>query len=186
MKRRWIWMSAVTALVVLAAGGTYLARSRSSAQQPARARDPGLAVVLAIRLLERSPDTELTSGQIVKILPFVKALKDIPPADVEVAGAIARAVRDILTPEQRRAMEEAARRARERLQGSSGGSAPGGFSGVPGASRPGGGAPGDVPGAAGARRSAQGGFQALSDEQRAQFRVRIFEGMIRALEARIK
>jgi hypothetical protein len=47
---------------------------------------------------------------------------------------------------------------------------------------------GEVPRGDGARpRGSSGaGFAALNDDQRAQFRLRIFDGMIRALEARMK
>ncbi|MGQ0571763.1 MAG: hypothetical protein ACT4P5_19845 [Armatimonadota bacterium] len=170
MKRRWIWIGVAAALIVLV-GGVYYTRSKPAAQ-PQRAVDPGFQLILAIRALERTPETQLTKEQIARILPFVKALKDVPPADADAAGAIAQAVRDAFTPEQRSALEEARKRFQERMrtqgaQAGGGGGFGGGEGGGSGASGPGAGAQ-------------------LNDERRAQFRTRACERMIRVLERRMK
>ncbi|MDR7537802.1 MAG: hypothetical protein QN183_15795 [Armatimonadota bacterium] len=168
MKKGWIWIGVALVVVVLV-GGAYYTRAKPQAP-PQRAADPGLAVILALRTLERDPSTRLTKEQIERILPFVKALKDIPPSDAEAAAVIARAVRDLLTPAQRAALEEARRRFRQRAQ------APGARAGrAPGADgEEGGGPPGG------------GGPLALSDDERAQMRMRAFQRMIRYLERRMQ
>ncbi len=176
MRNRWIWIAVAAAAIVLAGGGLYLTRSRPAAQRPERQRDPGLGVVLAIRTLERTPETRLTKEQIAKILPFVKALKDVPPSDTEAAGVIARAIRETFTPQQQAALEEARRRFQERARGGAQAGGPGGGFGGGG---------GDSEGGAGASGGRQGGGPgAFTDEQRAQFRTRAFERMIRYLERR--
>ncbi len=178
MKNRWIWVAVAAIVIVFAGGGLYLTRSRPPAQ-PARARDPGLLVVLSIRTLERTPETRLTKEQIEKILPFVKALKDVPPSDGEAATVIARAVRETFTPEQQAALEEARKRFQERIRG--GAQAGGGLGAGDGDG--GGTGAGRLPGAG---AGPGGGPGAISDEQRAQFRTRAFERMIRYLERRSK
>jgi hypothetical protein len=179
MKQRARWMAGVAAIVVLAGGGgLYYTRGRTGAPaQLQRARDPGFAVLLALRTLDRNPDTRLTKEQIQEILPFVKALKDVPASDADAAAAIARAVRDRFTPAQQAALEEARRQFQERQRGEAGSG--GGDGGGPG------GAPGGPPGAASGARGGQPGGQ-ISDEQRNQFRARAFERMIRTLERRMK
>ncbi|MDR7545413.1 MAG: hypothetical protein QN120_14305 [Armatimonadota bacterium] len=168
MKKGWIWIGIALVVVVLV-GGAYYTRARPQAP-PQRAVDPGLAVILAIRTLERDPGTRLTKQQIERILPFVKALKDIPPSDAEAAAVIARAVRDLLTPAQRAALEEARRRLRQRAQ------APGARAGrAPGPDGEDGGGP-----------PAGAGVVALSDDERAQMRMRAFQRMIRYLERRMQ
>ncbi|MDQ7848817.1 MAG: hypothetical protein QN152_05360 [Armatimonadota bacterium] len=152
--RWWIAASALVALLALAGGAYYLARSRLA---PARPADPGLAIVLAIRILERDPATRLTREQAVAILPLLRALQEVPPGDAEAAAAFARAVRDRFTPEQRAAL----RAVRQR-----GGAGPGGTAG-----------PG--PGLPGAPRR-------LGPEQRAQLRGRLLQETIRALEERAR
>lgn len=176
MTRRWMWMSLAALLIVVVGGGVYYARRTPAAQPAQRPRDPGLAVILAIRTLERTPETRLSKEQVARILPFVKALKDVPPSDAEAAVVIARAVRDTFTPEQRAALEEARRRflERQRAQGGPAGAAPGGDAA--------GGEDIGPPRGLGAL----GGPGAISDEQRAQFRTRAFERMIRYLERRTK
>lgn len=155
-------------LAVAAAAAAVVAR-RQTAAAPPREPDPGLAVVVAIRLLEREPQTQLSREQIVRILPLLRALKDVPAHDVEAARVIARAIRDVFTPHQRAALEQARRRfqARRAAQAPSGGAAPGSDLGA----RP------RPEGAAGA----PGGF---SDEERARFRARAFERIIQYLERR--
>lgn len=188
---RWRWLAAAAAVTALAAAGALYVRARTPEAAPARARDPGLAVLLAIRVLEMQPDTRLTREQIAEILPFLKALKDVPPSDAEAAAVIARRIRQAFTLAQRAALEEARRRAAARgaapdgpadggrsAPGAPGGGAPG--SGVQGGGAPGEGTPGE--GAAG------GGFArgAGSEEQRARIRARLFERMIRYLERRMQ
>lgn len=168
MKTRWIWIGVATAVIVLV-GGVYYTRNKPVAQ-PQRVGDPGFQLILAIRTLERTPETQLTKEQITRILPFLKALKDVSPSDAEAADVIAQAVRDVFTPEQRAALEEARKRFQERMRaqgaqaGGGSGSGEGGGSGQPG------------PGA---------GAQ-LSDERRAQSRISAFDRMIRVLERRMK
>ncbi|MGH2376291.1 MAG: hypothetical protein ACRDIC_22870 [bacterium] len=173
MRKRWIWIAVAAAAIVLAGGGLYLTRGRPTAR-PERQRDPGLAIVLSIRTLERTPETRLSKEQIVKILPFLRALKDVPPSDGEAAAVIARAIREVFTPEQQAALEEARRRFQERVR--AGGGPPGaGF----------GGGDGEGGGLGAGRGGGLGGGQGpISDEQRAQFRTRAFERMIRSLERR--
>ncbi|MDR7484496.1 MAG: hypothetical protein QN187_04125 [Armatimonadota bacterium] len=168
-RARWVWLAGAVAALALAGGGVYYTRARPAARPPAQApRDPGLALILAIRTLERSPETRLTREQIAQALPFVRALKDVPPHDAEAAAVIAEAVRRTFTPHQRAALEEARQRFRERVQARRGSGAGAAGDAVP---------PGAFPGTAGA---------ALSDDQRAQFRTRAFERMIRYLERRMK
>lgn len=176
MRKRWIWISVAAALIVLAGGGLYLTRSRPTAR-PETQRDPGFGILLSIRTLERTPETRLSKEQIAKILPFLKALKDVPPSDAEAAAVIARAIREVFTPEQQAALEEARRRFQERVRAGSGGAPGGGFGG--------GGGDGEGGGfGAGRGRGPGGGQGAISDEQRAQSRTRAFERMIRSLERR--
>ncbi len=173
-KRSWIWILVAAAVVAVAwAGVYYYARSRPAAQ-PQRPRDPGFLVILSIRTLEREPETRLSREQIARVLPFIKALKDVPLSDTEAAMAIVRAVREVFTPEQRAALEEARKRFQEqaRAQGIPGGQGAGGGAG------PGGGAVGGPGGA--------GGGVGLTDEERAQRRLQTFERMIRYLERRMK
>lgn len=184
MKRWWTWVGIATILIVLIGGGVYYTRSRPAAQ-PQRARDPGFLVLLSIRTLERTPETRLTKEQIAKILPFVKALKDVAPSDAEAAAIIAQAVRDAFTPEQQAALEEARKRFQERTRWQ-GAQAGGGFGGGGG-----GGEGGEGPGAGGGAGvgrfpGAGGPGGGLTDEQRAQLRTRAFERMIRYLERRSK
>ncbi len=179
MKRSltWVLMAVVVALVG-GAGAYYYVRGRPTAA-PQRPRDPGFMVVLSIRTLEREPTTRLSREQIARILPLMKALKDVPLSDVEASAAIARAVREVFTPEQRAALEEAARRLRERAAGAPG--ARGGGFAPPGA----GGVPGGLGGAPGGPGGAPGGV-GLTDEEREQRRAQMFERMIRYLERRMK
>jgi len=170
MRRRWLWIG-LAVLMALVGGGVYVTRSRPAAQrqpQTQRPRDPGFGVILAIRTLERSAETRLSPEQIAAILPFVKALKDVPTTD-QAGEIIAGAVRKTFTPAQRTALEEARQQfqSRQRTGGVQAGSAgDDGGSGAP----------------AGAPRAPS----EISDEQRAQLRARAFERMIRYLERRMK
>jgi len=177
MKRPWIWVGVPAAAIVLAGGGFYVTRTQTTAQ-PQRPRDPGFALILSIRTLERTPETRLSKEQIAKALPFIKALKDVPPSDAEAAFVITRVVRETFTPEQRAALEEARRRFLERQR------AQGVQAGAPGTGAPGAGAEGAGPGAGGVPGAGPGA--AITEEQRAQFRLRAFERMIRYLERRMR
>jgi hypothetical protein len=172
MQKRWMWIGLVAAAVVLAAGGAYYTRGQP-AGGPVRSRDPGLAVLFAIRTIERSDDTRLSREQIARILPFVKALKDVPPAD-EAGAIIARAITDAFTPAQQAALEEARRQFQSRGRQPQG-ALPGGMGGGDGAGPVGGAPSGGGPAGPG-----------ITDEQRAQFRTRAFERMIRYLERRMQ
>jgi uncharacterized membrane protein YgcG len=175
MRQRGIWIALAAAAIVLAGGGIYLTRSRSTAQ-PERQRDPGMAVLASIRALEATPEGRLSSEQVNKILPFIKALKDVPQSDAEAAAVIAEAVRQTFTPAQQAALEESRRRLQERRR--AGAQAGGGFDR--------GGGDGDGGGGAGPGfgRGPGAGGGAISAEQRGQFRTRFFERMIRYLERR--
>ncbi len=167
--RRTRVLIGLAVLIGLVGGGVYVARSRPAAeqsQQPQRARDPGFGVILAIRTLERSAETRLSPEQVAAILPFVKALKDVPPTD-QAGEIIAGAVRKTFTPAQRTALEEARRQfqSRQRSGGVRAGS-------------------GGDDGGSGAPAGAPRGPTEISDEQRAQLRARTFERMIRHLERR--
>jgi hypothetical protein len=176
MTRRWMWTGLAALLIVFVGGGLYYARRTPAAQPAQRPRDPGFALVLAIRALERNPETRLSKEQIARVLPFIKALKDVPPADAEAAAVIARAVRDTFTPEQIAALEEERRQFLERQRSQ----------GVPAGSLPAGDATGGEGVGPPRGLGASGGQGAISDEQRAQFRARAFERMIRYLERRMK
>ncbi len=185
MKKRWVWVGVVVAAAGLAAGGFYYYGLRTrQAAQPQRPRDPGFLVIASIRALERNEETRLTKEQVVRILPFVKALKDVPTSDSEAAAVIARAVVEALTPEQRAALEQMRKRLQEaaRQRGSAPGipGAPGGGVAGPGLGGPGG--PGFGPGAG----AGAGGAGMLSDEERAEIRKRTFERVIRYLERRAR
>ncbi len=161
MSKRWVAGIAGLVLIVVAAGGFYVIRGRRAAPVT-RAVDPGLAVAVAVRVLERNPTTRLSPEQVAKVLPLLKALKDVPPTDAEAAAAIARAVRDTFTPAQVAALEEA----RERLpSGPRRGAAAGGRPANPGTADQG---------------------QGSGFDQRAQIRARIFDGVIRLLEQRLR
>lgn len=160
MKTRWAWI-AVAAVIVLVGGGLYYARTR--AQAPPQGLDPALELVIGIRMLERDPVARLTDEQVTTILPFLKALKDIPVSNVEQVRAMVRTISDTLTPSQRGAIEEM----RRRIQA---GRRPGG----PGAGDRGAGPGGGFGGAQ------NPGF----DPQQA--RARAFEATIRMLEQRIR
>lgn len=177
MKRHWAWFGvAVAVAVAVGAGFYYYARSRPAAQ-PQRSRDPGFLVITSIRVLEREPETRLSREQIARVLPFIKALKDVPLSDVEASMAIARAVSQVFTAEQRAALEEARKQFRERARAQG---VPGG-QGIPGGQGTGGAALGAGLGPGGAGAGAD-----LTDEERAQRRARTFERMIRYLERRMK
>jgi hypothetical protein len=165
-----MWIALGAALVAMAGGGAYLARGRAASgpAQPQRARDPGLAVLLAVRTLERNPDTRLSPEQVAAILPFIKALKDVPATD-QAGEIIAGAIRKTFTPAQQAALEEARRQFQERLRS-------GGVQAGAGTDDAGSGAPAGAP-----RAPVE-----ISDEQRAQFRARTFERMIRYLERRMR
>jgi hypothetical protein len=182
MTRRWMWIGVAAALVVLAGGGYYYYSRGMPSAQPQRPRDPGLTLLLAIRTLERNPETRLTREQVAKVLPFIKALKDVPVSDVDAAAVIARAVSDTFTPGQQAALAEARRQfaSRQRPQGAPGGTSAPGDGGGPGASGPGG------PGAFGQGGPDAPGGAAFTDEQRAQLRARNFDRMIQYLEQRMK
>ncbi|MDI6772062.1 MAG: hypothetical protein QME77_05685 [bacterium] len=177
MKRLWAWFGVTAAVVVMVGAGVYYyARSRPAAQ-PQRPRDPGFLVITSIRILEREPETRLTREQIARVLPFIKALKDVPLSDVEAAMAIVGAVGRVFTPEQRAVLEESRKRFQERARAQG---VPGG-PGVPGGQGAGGAALGAGLGPGGA-----GAGEGFTDEERAQRRVRTFERMIRYLERRMK
>jgi hypothetical protein len=179
MKFRGTWVMLGVAVVVLAGGGLYYARNRAAtAPQSQRSRDPALALFASIRALESDPQTQLTKEQIETILPFIKALKDIPLADAVAVDAIVQAVRDTFTPDQRAALETARKRFQERQ--SSGVQAAPGSGGADSEGAPGGGVRGTGP------ARAPGGGRALSDDQRQQFRAAAFQRMIRYLERRMK
>ncbi len=159
--RRWLWIGAGAVAVALTAGGLYYARGRS--QVLSGERDPALGLVIGIRALERDQGARLTDEQVSKILPFLKALKDIPASDVEQVRAVVRSIGDALTPEQKGFMDEM----RRRIQA---GRRPGGpprGGGPPSGGLPGAGAPG-------------------SGRDPEQFRARIFEATIRMLEQRAR
>ncbi len=184
MKSRGMWVGIAAIVIVLVGGGVYYKRSQP-APQPQRARDPGIGLILSIRTLESESETQLSKEQIARILPFVKALKDIPLSDAEAVAVIVRAVTDTFTPAQKAVLEEARKRfqERQRTQGAQAGGPPGaggpsGAGGAPGSGE--GVGPGGSPG------GRTGSGAALSDEQRAQFRTRTFERMIRYLERRMK
>ena len=187
MKSRWMWVGIAAIVIVLVGGGVYYTRSQPSSQpQSQRARDPGFGLILSIRTLESTPETQLTKEQIAGILPFVKALKDIPTSDAEAITVIVRAVSDTFTPAQKAALEEARKRfqERQRSQGAQVGGPPGAGAAPGTGGAPGSGGEGVGPGGPSGGRVGSGG--ALSDEQRAQLRTRTFERMIRYLERRMK
>lgn len=176
MQRRWVWAGLIALAVVLAAGGVYYTRGQPVAA-PQRSRDPGLTVLFAIRTIERGEETRLSKEQIARILPFVKALKDVPPSD-DAGVIIARAIADVFSPAQKAALEEARRQFQSRGRQPQG-APPGGMGGGDGAGM-GDPAAGGPSGAGGPRGAG------VSDEQRAQFRTRAFERMIRYLERRME
>lgn len=185
MKKRWAWIGAVAIVVALAAGGFYYTRTR--AQGPPGGRDPVFGLLIGIRMLERDPATQLTNEQITVILPFIKALKDVPASDVEQVRAIVRTINDTLTPAQKAAIEEMRRRFQAgRRPGGPGGPGGPGFGG-PGGGGPGGPGPGG-PFAGGPGAGPGGGFGGGGnpgfDPQQA--RARLFEATIRMLEQRIR
>ncbi len=161
MSKRWVAGIVGLALLVLVAGGFYVIHGRRAAP-PARVADPGLAVAVAVRVLERNPTTRLSPEQVAKVLPLLKALKDVPPTDAEAAAAIARAVRETFTPAQLAALEQA----RENL---------------PTRRRPGAAAGGRPANPAAADQGQGSGF-----DQRAQLRARVFDAVIRLLEQRLR
>jgi hypothetical protein len=176
------WVLAAVAIAALAGAGYYAyttyAGRPGAAQQAQRQRDAGLGVLLAIRTLERDSDTRLSREQIGRVLPFVKALKDVPTSDIEASLAIARAVRDIFTPQQQAALDAARREFQRRGATGTLDAGPGDAAGEGAGSR-------DGAGARGAGR-APGGAGGITEEQRAEFRTRTFERMIRYLERRME
>jgi hypothetical protein len=116
--------------------------------------------------LESDPATRLTREQIARILPYVKALKDIPAGDTQAVDAIVLAVVGTFTPPQRAALDAARQRFAAR-QGTSGAQAGGRNRGP------------------NAQDGAPGG-QGIGEEQRQQFRTLAFGRMIRYLEQRMR
>jgi hypothetical protein len=162
MKTRWLVPAGVAAVAILAGAAWYYTQQRP--QETAGRRDPAMATLVALRVLESSPQTRLTREQIATILPLLRALRDVPPDDVRAAASLARSIRAALTPEQVEALRAARRRFRERAD-------------APNAPRPPGRAPfGFPPGGPGPAGA--------SEERRAQFRARAFDSMIRSLEQR--
>jgi hypothetical protein len=175
-------MLAAVAIAALAGAGYYAyttyAGRPGAAVQAQRQRDAGMGVLLAIRTLERDSNTRLSREQIGRVLPFVKALKDVPTSDVEASLAIARAVRDIFTPQQQAALDAARRQFQRRSATGTPDAGPADAAGE--GAEPGGGAR-----TSGAGR-APGGAGGISEEQRAELRTRMFERMIRYLERRME
>lgn len=179
MKLRWMGI-ALGLIAVLAAGGIYYTRSRAGAPTQSRgAQDPALVLLFALRILDRQPETQLTKEQIATILPFIKALKDIPASDAQAIQAIVETVRNTFTPQQKVALEEARRLPQERRSGGVQVGSRGSGQGFGG----GGGAPGGPPAGG---HGGVGGGQGLTDEQRQQFRARAFDRMIRDLARRMQ
>jgi hypothetical protein len=166
-------------------GGFYYNRSQTAAGTR-RLSDPGLAVLLSIRTLEADPATRLSREQIARVLPFIKALKDVPLSDAEAARAIAGAVTGVFTPAQSAAIQDARKRfqAQRVQEAQAGGSIDAGANGTGGRPRFGGqGGPG-LP--RGDRPGTGGGLGRLTDDQLTQFRARAFDRMIQYLEQRMK
>jgi hypothetical protein len=161
MKTRWL--AAVGVVVVVAVAGWYYTRQRPPAEARGP-RDPALATLISLGVLERNPDTRLSKEQIATILPMLQALRDVPATDVAAAAALARSIREAFTPAQVAALQAA----RERFAGR---------------------APGPQDGSArpaapfGVRQGRPGG---ASEGQRAQFRARAFDRMIQALQRRME
>ncbi|MDQ7857662.1 MAG: hypothetical protein QN174_02000 [Armatimonadota bacterium] len=166
MTRRWLAVAGAAAVVVAAGAAWYYTQQRPPAEAGGR-RDPAMATLVALRVLESRPQTRLTREQIATILPLLRALRDVPAGDVRAAASLARSIRAALTPEQVEALREARRRFRERAEATDGVRPPGprpfGFSPL-----------------------GPGGQAAASEERRAQLRARLFDGMIRSLEQRMQ
>jgi hypothetical protein len=177
MRSRWSRLGVAAAAVVLAGAAYYVVLRPATPPQAQRLRDPAMGLLLSIRALESDPATQLSREQIAQILPFLKALKDIPASDTQAVEAIVQAVRDTFTPSQRAALDAARQRFQERQR--AGGVQAGGGGGP----EAGGGPPGGRFGAGGpGGPGAQGG----GEEQRQQFRSLAFDRMIRYLERRMR
>jgi hypothetical protein len=153
------------AVLVLAGLGSYYLRIRADAAR--RNLDPAMGLLIGIRVLERDPGTALSREQITFILPYLKALKDIPVADAEHVRAVVRVIGEALTPAQREVLATMRARRVEReavppgLEGRRRGQA-------------------GQPGIAGPQAGPGGGLDP------ARLRARLFEATIRALERRLR
>lgn len=91
--------------------------------QPAAARvDPAVMVASALSVLERSEEHGLTDEQVEDVLPLLRVLRDLDPAEAEPARVLARSIMEVLTPEQRAEIER--RRARAQARREPGGGPP--------------------------------------------------------------
>jgi hypothetical protein len=163
--RKALVVAGAAAVIVAAGAAWYYAQQRPQAEVGGR-RDPAMATLVALRVLESNPQTRLTKEQAATILPLLRALRDVPPDDVRAAAALARSIRAALTPEQVEALRAARARFRARVDAPDGVRPPG--------PRPFGLPPGG-PGPAGA-----------SEDRRAQLRARLVDSMIRSLEQRMR
>jgi len=162
MKRTLLVAGAAVVLVA----GALVAYGRFKPSSVAARADPAVAVAVALGALERSEGHALSADQVSAILPLLRVLRDTDPNDAEPSRALARAIMNLLTPEQRaeieRLREEARRRQQER---------------GPGPAAPGG-APGAGPGLFASQRTA------VSSDRRAELRRRVLSRLITRLEQR--
>ncbi|MDR5682428.1 MAG: hypothetical protein QN163_00145 [Armatimonadota bacterium] len=89
-----------------------------SAVQAQRRADPAVLVAAAIVALERSGEHRITPEQARQLLPLFEALRDTRPEERDATEAIARQIREVLTPQQQtalRRMREEAGGARRRM-----------------------------------------------------------------------
>lgn len=109
---RWRWVLAGAAAILIAIAGISIYGRMTPAPVAARG-DPAVLVATALAALERSDDP-LTDEQRDAVLPLLRVLRDVDPAEVEPSRALAQAIMDALSSDQRAEIERLREEARAR------------------------------------------------------------------------
>lgn len=102
-------------ILVGTAGILWYVRMRPEPAAAAR-MDPAVTVATALAALERSENHRLSERQLAQILPLLRVLRDLDPSEVEPGRALARAILDVLSSEQRAEIQRFRDEARSRRE----------------------------------------------------------------------